>query len=195
MKIVIVGKSIFDIDEVIACAILKICYNIDEIIHTEDKNFISCIVNKDECFILDLDGRYSIFTKTSDFHQGNFGHCYVKTSILYSATGLIWNDYGYLAISKIIPNVEGHKSVKIYKKVYNDIVAPIDAYNNNVFNTVIENTNTDSFNLPKAIKLFLPKYDRNVNIGTQKNKENSSFNDAVDICATFIRRYIEKEYY
>jgi uncharacterized UPF0160 family protein len=174
VKLVIINNGTLSVDEVIACSLLKFYYNVDEIIRTEDKNVISDIINKDKCLILDVNGEFY------NFNLNYNEDCIVKISSIYSLTGLIWNSYGRLIITKIIPKIKERRFGIIYRSFYYNVVELLDDSKNVNFNMMVRNL-TDSKDdelLLKANKFFM----------------NGDLVNVVDTCKVIIENFVKNKY-
>jgi len=195
MKI-ITHDGIFHADEVFAIAVLSICYDNDiEIVRTRDEKIIRSAKYNENIFILDVGGEYDIRRSNYDHHQKDFEMRNIDTKILYSTAGLIWKNYGSVAIIKIVPEIVSevnHSDFDLYmieKKVYKDIVSVIDAGDNGEFENKekILINNKNAIDISKIVSIFNPNWDDEMD-------ENAAFNEAVNMCVNIIKRYVKKEY-
>ncbi len=122
MRIVTHNGS-FHADDLFACATLKLIYPDAEIIRSRDEEII-----KTGDIVLDVGNVYDEKINRYDHHQkGGAGNH--ENGIPYAAFGLIWKHFG----TKLCNNQ------KVWQKIKEKIVLPIDAIDNGV--TIVKETN------------------------------------------------------
>jgi uncharacterized UPF0160 family protein len=198
MRKIVTHDGVFHTDEVMATAMLKICYNIEEIIRTRDEEIINSAKHNENYFVLDVGGEFNSYLNNYDHHQRSFILSHPKTKIIYSAAGLIWRNYAHALIHKLIPNANDYHQDLIYGKMYNDIISVLDAHDNGNFKTrdeILVN-NKNAINIANIVSMFNPAWEDNADtdIELQKQKEDKAFEEAVNVCMTIIKKYIEREY-
>jgi uncharacterized UPF0160 family protein len=194
MKRIVTHDGVFHTDEVVATAMLKICFNIEEVIRTRDEKIISKYKNDENTFVLDVGGEYNPAKNNFDHHQIAFECRNTKTGILYSTAGLIWDIFGLKLIKAIVPDINDYYCYIIHAKMYNDIISVIDASDNGDFKSKndILFSNKNAINLTNIVPIFNLQWDDDTE--NYKQEENRAFNEAVDMCMNIIKRYIEAEY-
>jgi uncharacterized UPF0160 family protein len=198
MRKIVTHDGVFHTDEVMATAMLKICYNINEVIRTRDESIISKYKNDKDTFVLDVGGEYNNDFENYDHHQRSFTLTHPKTKILFSTAGLIWRDYGYALIISILPKSADYDEKFIYNKMYEDIISVIDAHDNGNFEARdrILSTNKNAINIASIVSMFNPAWEDNDDTTTEayKQKEDKAFEEAVNVCMAIIKKYIQREY-
>jgi uncharacterized UPF0160 family protein len=198
MRKIITHDGVFHADEVMATAMLKLSIYVEEVIRTRDEEIINRAKSDEDYIVLDVGGEFDPILDNYDHHQRNFTLSHHETNILFSTAGLIWNEYGYVLIHAIIPNANDYHQDLIYNKMYKDIISVLDAHDNGDFKTrdeILAN-NRNAINIANIISMFNPAWEDNDDTATEahKQKEDKAFEEAVDVCMTIIKKYIEKAY-
>jgi uncharacterized UPF0160 family protein len=198
MRKIITHDGVFHTDEVMAIAMLKLCVYIEEVIRTRDEETIKIAKNNEDYIVLDVGGEFEPKLNNYDHHQASFWLKNIKSGILYSTAGLIWKDYGYACIHAIVPDANDYYQDRIYDKIYEDIISVIDAHDNGNFEArdrILDN-NKNAINLTNIVSMFNPAWEDNDDTATEthKQKEDKAFEEAVNVCMTIIKKYIEKAY-
>jgi uncharacterized UPF0160 family protein len=175
---------------------LKLGIYIEEVIRTRDEEIINSAKNNEEYIVLDVGGEFNPKLNNYDHHQRSFTSSHPKSKILFSTTGLIWRNYGYALIHAIVPNAYNHHQTLIYDRMYDDIVSVIDAYDNGNFEAGdrILAKNKSVVNIASIVPVFNPAWEEDTATETHKQKENKAFAEAVNVCMSIIKKYIEKVY-
>jgi uncharacterized UPF0160 family protein len=196
MRKIVTHDGVFHTDEVMATAMLKICYNIDEVIRTRDEETINNAKNNEDCIVLDVGGEFDPKLNNYDHHQASFWLRNIKSEILYSTAGLIWKDYGYALIHSIIPDANDYYQDCIYNKIYEDIISIIDAHDNGNFEARdrILTKNKSAINIASIVSMFNPAWEDDTATDDYKQKEDKAFEEAVNICMSIIKKYVERMY-
>jgi uncharacterized UPF0160 family protein len=196
MRKIVTHDGVFHADEVMAVAMLKLCIYVEEVIRTRDEETIKIAKNNEDYIVLDLGGEFEPKLNNYDHHQASFWLKNIKSGILYSTVGLIWRDYGYACIHAIVPNANDHHQDIIYGRMYEDIISVIDANDNGDFEArdKILAKNKSVVNIASIVPVFNPAWEDNANTEEHKQKEDKAFEEAVNVCMSIIKKYIEKAY-
>jgi uncharacterized UPF0160 family protein len=196
MTRIVVRDGVFNVGDVVATAMLKICFNIEEIIRTSDEGIISKYKNDKETFVIGVGAEYNTIYENYDYHQVNFKFYHRKTNIPFSSAGLIWYNYAYAVIVKVLPKTAEYDEKFIYNKMYDDIISIVDAHENNDSEArySILCNNKNAIDIVGIISNFIPVLGDDIGIETKKQIEDKAFNKAVNECMSVITRYIWREY-
>lgn len=196
MPKIVTHDGVFHADEVIATAMLKLSIYIEEVIRTRDEDIINSAKNNEDYIVLDVGGEFEPRLNNYDHHQASFLLKNIKSEILYSTAGLIWKDYGYALIHAIAPNANDYHQDLIYNKMYKDIISVLDAHDNGNFEArdKILFNNKNAINIANIVSMFNPAWEEDTATEAHKQKENKAFEEAVNICMSIIKKYIQREY-
>lgn len=167
-KKIITHNGSFHVDEVFAVAALLIYLNEEvEVVRTRDEEII-----KTGDYIVDVGFVYDESNQLFDHHQEE-GAGERENNIPYASFGLVWKKFGE----------EICNSFEIAGLVDEDLIQPIDAYDNGITLYKRINGNTEPLLLADVIDLFNSTFEE----GGVKNNEN--FLEVV----AFAKRVIERE--
>lgn len=153
----------FHADDVFGVALLKQLFPDAEVVRSRDPKVLDAAD-----LVLDVGGVYDVSKKRFDHHQLSSGGR--ESGILYSAFGLLWQEYG----KQFCGNDE------IWQKIDSRLVNAIDAVDNGQDLYTISEFGTRPFDLSEYLGLFNP-------IGEDEDFD-SQFFVAVDLATTVLHR-------
>lgn len=153
----------FHADDVFGVALLKQLYPDAEVVRSRDQQVLD-----QADIVLDVGGVYDVEAKRFDHHQLSSGGR--DSGILYSAFGLLWQEYG--------KEFAGNDDV--WKKIDSRLVTAIDAVDNGQDLYSVSDFGTRPFDLSEYLGLFNP-------IGDDEDFD-SQFEVAVALATTVLLR-------
>ena len=170
---IITHNGIFHSDEVFAVAFLKHIYKQEglKISRTRDERLLQKAKADKQTYVLDLGGEYNAGMRNFDHHQKDY-----KGE--QSAIGLLLNS---LSIEQIRSLFKSPKPFELFKQ---QLVKPIDKWDNNTENVIQVSGSNHIYSLQRIIS----SYNQSIPYGV---KQEEAFNKAVD----FARTIIESEIY
>lgn len=129
MKKLYTHDRTFHADDVIAAAILRICFRQVQIIRTRDPGILRNEMGKEGNFFLDLGGRYDPTCGLFDHHQPE-GAGYRNTANRewpYATAGLVWKHYGAQAVRVLHPALDEAAVHEVVRHLDETVLKYVDA--------------------------------------------------------------------
>lgn len=116
-------------DDVLAAAILRICFGQVQVIRTRDPAILREEMGKEGNFFLDLGGRYDPARRLFDHHQPE-GAGYRNAAHRewpYATAGLVWRHYGARAVRTLHPSLDDDAVAEVVRHLDETVLKYIDA--------------------------------------------------------------------
>jgi len=167
MKKVVTHSGTFHADDVFACAVLRAALGTFEFVRTRDRDIIASAD-----IVFDVGGVYDPAKKRYDHHMRDLPRR--ENGTPYSSVGLIWREYGRVALARFVPGIEDSTLDEVWQDIDTGIVLAIDLADNGV-------STASPGHLALLIEAFNPTWD-------SRQTYDEAFEEAVILARGILER-------
>lgn len=170
---VVTHSGTFHADDVFATAVLRAALGDFAFVRTRDAAAIAAAD-----IVFDVGGVYDPARKRYDHHMRDLPRRDDGTP--YSSVGLVWRDYGRVALPRFVPGIEERALDPVWNGVDTDIILPIDRADNGI-------ATAGGSHLGLLIEAFNPTWD-------SAQAYDDAFSDAVELAHGVLQRASRQAY-